>query len=263
VFDALEQHTRVHLRFLARNGVFHGLVLMIVLGFATALVPALIFGDTSSRFVTLRALADLLHRAVSYITAAIALVVVWSHRRARSIKMIATTPAPFSAWVASVFVTAAIVGVSVQALMAMLVAALSVMWNVPYQLGFLFIALNRFADSLIMLAFLTTLGAWLHPILAFLLLTFLGESTFQTIRAMLEEAEASVIVNAMKSATSALYYLAPTFEPFSGRTLVLSRSMRVSIVDWRYLAATFVYAFLAVSFGYAATIAILRRKPMV
>src|SRR5262249_1871588 len=172
MLDALTIHTRVHLRFLARNRVFHGFVLLIALGFGSIMIPSFVFGDASSRFVILRALADQLHRAVSFITAGIALLVIWSHRRARSIKMIATTPVPFPVWVASVFATAAVVGLTVQALIAAVVATLSILWNVPYQLGFLYIALNQFAASLIMLAFITALGAWMHPILAVLTLFF-------------------------------------------------------------------------------------------
>jgi hypothetical protein len=263
MFEALSVHTRVHFRFLARNRVFHGFVLLIALGFAAVMVPAFVFEDSSSRFVILRSLADQLHRAVSFITAGISLVVIWFHRRGRSIKMIATTPAPFPIWVASVFATAGLAGLAVHALIAALVAALSLLWNVPYQLGFLYIAMNRFADSMIMLAFLTALGAWMHPILAVLTLFFLREPTFWTIRNMLEIFDGGVIVTGAKAAASTLYYLAPSFDPFSGRTLVLRRSMQVSVSDWRYLAATFAYALLALSFGYVATIAILRRKPLV
>ena len=263
MFEALDVHTRVHLRFLARNRVFHGFVLLIALGFGSVIVPSLVFEDTSSRFVILRSLADQLHQAVSFITAGIALFLIWSHRQGRSIKMIATTPAPFPVWVASVFATAGLVGLAVQALIAGLVAALSVLWNVPYQLGFLYVAMNRFADSIIMLGFITALGAWMHPILAVLTLFFLRETTFWTIRTMLEIFDTGVIVSTAKAVTSGLYYLAPSFAQFSGRTLVLSRSMRVSVSDWRYLTATFAYAGLAVTFGYVATIAILRRKPLV
>src|SRR4051812_16817564 len=101
MFEAVRIHTGVHLRFLARSRVFHGFVLLIVLGGAAALVPMVYAANNSSRFVTLRSLAGELHDVASLLTAGIALLVLWSHRRARSIKMIATTPAPFPAWVAS------------------------------------------------------------------------------------------------------------------------------------------------------------------
>ena len=80
---------------------------------------------------------------------------------------------------------------------------------------------------------------------------------------MLEGAGAGLFASSTKAAANALYYLVPAFDPFGGRTLVLRRSMRVSVSDWRYLGATSAYALLSLSFGYVATIAILRRKPMV
>src|SRR3954449_211227 len=96
----LRLHTAVHLKFLARNRVFHGFVLLIAIVLATGTVPALLFLDSWSRFVTLRALAQQLHQGAGLITAGIGLFVLWSHRGARSIKMIATAPVPFDAWVA-------------------------------------------------------------------------------------------------------------------------------------------------------------------
>jgi hypothetical protein len=236
-------------------------VLLVAVPFVV-MFPELMLGDSSSRFADLRTFAGLLHQIVSFITAGIALVLIWSHRRARSIKMIAATPAPFPAWVASVFVTAALVGLTVQGLIATLVAALSVFWNVPYQLGFLHMAMNQFADSLIMLAFLTALSVWMHPVLATLLIAFLGESTFRTIRVTLESVDGGWFVWAAKATATGLYYFLPSFAPFAGRTLTLTRSMRASVSDWRYLALTYAYAILAVSFGYVATIASLRRRPL-
>ena len=261
MLSAIPLHTRVHLKFLARNRVFHALVLLIVLGTATGMVPGLVFFDPSSRFMTLRALAQQLHGAVAILTAGVGLLILWSHRSSRSIKLVSTTPAPFPAWVASVFATAALSGAAAQAVIAALVAVLSVYWNVPYQLGFLYLALDRFADSMIMLAFLTPLGAWMHPLLAVVMLLFF--TSLGSVRSMLEGADPGLFMTAMKAAASALYYLVPTFDPFAGRTLVLRRSMRVSIVDWRYLGITFSYALLSLSFGYVATIAVLRRRPMI
>jgi len=116
---------------------------------------------------------------------------------------------------------------------------------------------------MIIAAFRTALGPWMQSILAALLIVTLREGTFWSIRSMLDGAESGLVVNAAKAVATAFYYLAPSFNPFSGRTLVLTRSMRVSVSDWRYLAATFAYALLALSFGYVATIAIFRRKPMV
>ena len=261
MLSALPVHTRVHLKFLARNRVFHGIVLLIVLGIATLSLPGFVFFDRSSRFMTLRTLAQQLHGAVAILTAGIGLLILWSHRSARSIKMVTTTPSPFPAWVASVFATAALSGAAAQAVIAGLVALLSVYWNVPYQLGFLYLALDRFADSLILLAFMTPLGAWMHPFLAVLVLLFI--TSLGSARTVLESVDAGLFTSVVRAAASALYYLVPTFDPFAGRTLVLRRSMRVSIVDWRYLGITCAYALLCLSFGYVSTFAVLRRRPMV
>jgi hypothetical protein len=255
-------HTRVHLTFLARNRLFHGFSLLVAVGVALRIVPMLVFFDRPSLFVTLRGLAQQLHGLAAFMTAGIGLFILWSHRRARSIKMVATSPVPFAAWVASIFATAATVGALVQAGIACLIFVLSFPWNVPYQAGFFYIAVDRFAESMILLAFVTALGSWFHPIVAVLLITLLNESVFLRMRIILDAAEPRLLLTILESVVVSLYYLVPTFDPFGGRTLTMTRSLRVSETDWEYLGATAGYALLAAGFGFATTVAILRRRPM-
>jgi hypothetical protein len=259
--EALRLHVWTHLTCLRRNRVFHAFLALVAVGLALAMVPALAFDDDSNRFQTLRGLAHLLHGTTSIVTSGIGLFLLWVHRRARSIKMVATTAAPFGAWVASLFATAAMVGAVAHATGAVLVLVLSWAWGVTYQYGFVYLALDRFVESLIGLGIVTTLGAVLHPVITIVLVTLVNESIVLTIRQGLELLSPGPVLAVVKAAATGLYYLLPSLDPFGERTRALVRTMRVAESDWQYLAAGAGYAALMLAFAYVTTSSVLTRRP--
>lgn len=259
-------HTVVHLKFLARSRVLHGFALLIGAGSALALLPVFFFETTSNRFEMLKYVAHDLHGSAAVITAVIGLVVLWSHRRQRSVKMVATKPSSFEGWIASVFTSAAIVGLVVHALVASLTFGLSLYWEVPYQLGFLYLALDRYCESLIALGLLTGLSTICHPIIATIGLLLFNEATFRLLGTMIAGVAAAGVpvplLPAWQALFSTLYYLAPTFGPFDAKTDALQQSLRVTSADWQYLAGGAGYALLVCAFAYVMTVAVLRRRQL-
>jgi hypothetical protein len=246
--------------------VLLGFALLVLLGSSIWLLPAFLGGSLSSRFDLLKGVAQMLHGTVGLITSGLGLFVMWSHRRARTIKMVATKPSTFEGWVASVFASAVLVGFVAQGVVAGLTFGLSLYWGVPYQVGFAYLAAERFVQSTIALAVLTALGALVHPIIAVVALLFVNESTFRYLGTMvagaLEAGRRSVPMRALAAVLSGLYYVVPTFDPFADKTQVVNQTLRVAAIDWRYLLASVGYAALVCAFGYLATLVLLRRSQL-
>ena len=261
MIEALRLHTAVHLTCLRRNRLVQGFAVLVLASLTVALVPALVFDDDSNRFQALRQVARTLHGAVSGVTAALGVFLLWTHRRTRAITMVATTAAPFGAWVGSLFVTAALVGAAAQAVVALLVFTLSTVWGVTYQYGFVYLALDHLAESLIALAAFTVLGVRLHPVIAAALAMVINDSTLRTLRYGLELLPLGPLLTTVKAAATGLYYLLPASDPFGERTAALYRTMRVAESDWRYLLGTTAYALLALAFAQVTTLVLLRSKP--
>src|SRR5689334_19617994 len=179
--DRFIAHTIVNLKFLARNRVLLGFALLLLLACAVLLLPAMFLDTVSNRFEVLRHVADTLHLAAAVITSVLGLLVLWSHRRARTIKLIATKPGAFDVWVASVFASATLFGAVAHAAVTLLVFALSVAWSVPYQIGFIYLSAKWRAQSAIALACLTALGTVCHPIVAILTLAFVNDWTLHAV----------------------------------------------------------------------------------
>jgi hypothetical protein len=267
VLEHLRLHTRIHLKFLARSRVLLGFVILIAVGMAVSLVPALFLDTFSNRFEMLKGVALQLHGAARMLTAGIGLFVLWSHRRQRSIKMVTTKPSPLESWVGSVFLSAALAGLAAHAAVAAATYVLSLYWGLPYEIGFLYVAMDRFVESLIALGVLTALSAVLHPIIATLLVLFFNESMFESLGTILtgvsESGRGSPIAAVSMKILRTLYYVVPSYGPFNDKTEALERSLRVAFSDWKYLAASCGYTLLACAACYFVTLVVLRRRPLI
>jgi hypothetical protein len=265
VSSDVRAHTTVHLKFLARSRVLLGFGLLVTLWAGVMLIPAFVAGSLSDRFESLRAVAETLHFVAAVVTAGLGLFVLSSHRRARTIKIVATKPSAFEGWVASVFAAPVLVGLVAQAVVAGIILGLSLYWGVPYQVGFVYLAARRFIQSAIALAYLTALGSIIHPVLAVVVALVVNEWTFSAVAANAAALadRGWLALRAVDATASALYYIVPTFSPFADQIGALDHSFRVATIDWRYLWASAGYAAVTCAFGYLATLVALRRSPLI
>ena len=266
VLEGLRAHTIVHLKFVTRSRVLVGFALLLLLLASVMLLPAIFIGTAANRFEMLKQVADQLHGIAATITAGLGLFVLWSHRRTRSIKLVATRPGAFDTWVASLFLVPVLFGVVAQAAVAAITFALSLYWDVPYQVGFLYVTVQWLAQSVIVLAYLTALGAVAHPVLAVLTLLFFNASTFQmlgvTFAGAIEAGYTSGFWRAAGAVVATLYYVAPTFSPLAEQTRIVNDTLRVAAIDWRYLGGILAYALLTTAFGFVTTLVLLRRRQL-
>jgi len=260
-------HTRTHLKFLARSRVLFGVAALVAVGTAIGMVPAFFFTTNANRFDVLRDIAQELHWVAGTVTGGLGLLIVWSHRRQRSIKMIATKPSPLEGWAASVFLAAVLVGAVAHTSVAAVVFGLSWHWHVPYELGFAYYGAMQMLRSLILLAVLTALGTAFHPVISFLVVLLFSESTFDGLGTLVAGAvQAGIHTTALGAVLKGLkvvYWMAPTYSPMAYRMQWLRDSMRVPSGAWRYLLIGAGYALLASAFGYLLMLTTLRRRSLI
>jgi hypothetical protein len=261
MMEALRLHIAANVTCLRRNRLLHAFGLLVAVGVATTVVPTLAFGDTSNRFEALRVLARMLHGATGLVTSGMGLFLFWVHRRGRSISMVATTAAPFGAWVAALFATGALVAVAAHAVIAVLVVALSQAWGVTYQYGFVYLALDSFTESMIALSIITTLSVFVHPVLTAVLVTLVNDSTMLAVRQGLELLTPGPFLRAVRGLSAAVYFVLPASDPFGERTAAMLRTMRVATSDWHYLGWAAAYAVLVLALAQVTTLVWLRRRP--
>jgi hypothetical protein len=265
VRELLFVNTRCLLRFHSRNRLLIGFGLVMLAIFALSFVPLLLIETTSSRFEMLRTLSEQMNSYALFFVPALGLLAVASHVSARNVKLVVTKPCPPEAWLGGVFLSATLVAFAIHASIALLTAVLSVWWNVPYQGGFLFVAVEGLFASLVMLSFLTALTMAVHPVIAVFTVLFFNESMFYQLRFAIAGAQASGTRPGLLVAQvvcDTLYQLLPMLDPLGERAAALRISLRATGHDWVLLALAGLYTALAVAFFFVVAAFLLRRKSL-
>lgn len=260
----LALNTRVHLLFYARNRLLLAFALLMVLLFGLTLVPMLMFETSSDRFNLLRGITGQMSGYALVFTASLGLFAVSSHLRSRNVKMVLTKPCLPETWLASIFLSAFLVAVAIYTLLALAAAALSWYWTIPWQWGFVFVAIDGVARALIQMALLTTLSTAFHPVVAVLIALFFNEGIFYQLKYLVAGAIAADGGKPWLLAASvlcdSLYTVMPMAEPLSKRTAPVYSSLRVAGADWLNLAGSFGYSLLLCVFLFLVADYLLRRK---
>jgi ABC-type transport system involved in multi-copper enzyme maturation permease subunit len=265
VAELLLVNTRTLLRFHARNRLLLGFALLMVAIFALSAAPSLFYMTATSRFEMLRSLTSQMNGFAYVFVPAIGLLAVSSHLGSRSIKLVVTKPCPPENWLAAVFLSAALVAFAIHALLAAVTAALSLWWGVPYQSGFLFVAVEGFLGSLVLMSFLTALAMAVHPAIAVFAVLFFNEATLYQLKMLIAGASGSGTgpwLLVAQVVCDAVYQVLPLFDPLSEKAAGLRESMRVSGGDWLLLGLAALYTALATAFFFSSAAWLLRRKSL-
>jgi ABC-type transport system involved in multi-copper enzyme maturation permease subunit len=262
--ERLWLHTAAHLRFYRRSRIVLGVGLAIVGLWSLTMLPLFFGGSAASRFNQLRGVAAQLTTLGWLLSAALGLYVTSSHLRNRTLQVILTRPGSPQLWLASVFTSALLVAAAMQAIGAVVTLVLSLAWGVPYQIGFLYMAVNGVFQAAIVIAMLTTLGAVLHPVLAFLVFVLFNENTFQSLRFGVELLKAQNhggwVLDLVRPLVIGIHTALPMQAPFETQTAAVVQSMRVTGTDWGYLLATAAYSLAITTVCFLLAEIALRRR---
>lgn len=259
--DAIGAHVAAHLACLRRLRLLPATLAVVTAWLVASVSAGLSFVEVSNRFDLLRDMATGLHGLARVMAAGVGVLLVRLHRRSGSLAVVATTPAPFGAWTASVLITASLVGLAAQFLVVLVCASLSVAWGVTYQHGFVYLGLDYFAESLVLLGLATVLASVWHPVLVCTAAIVVSDDLIMALRS----AEAIVpepVADLLDRGLAAAYYVWPSLDPFGERTDALLRNLRPVERDWWYLLAAFGYALLVLAWAQATAHFLVRRRPV-
>ncbi len=266
MFKHLRLHVRAHMKFFLRNRLVLGLLLVAAAFWAMGFIPFLMFQSDGGRFERLRYLSTQMHELAWFYGAVLALVAMSAHLRDRSTRLVFTRPTRPELWIVSVFTAALLIAVIAHALTAAATLTLSLVWGIPYQIGFVWLALDAMIESVVVIALLGTLTVGIHPIIAVTVMFLLSDSIMYYFYSFLAGASqaggAAGWATAGKWITRAAYTVMPMFDPFQAETSGVNASLRVTGGDWAYLAAAAAYAALVASFCFFAATLTLRRKTL-
>ena len=262
----LRLHVWAHLKFFLRNRLILGLILAAGAFQLIGILMSLMYESSGSRFNRLNVLSSQLHGLIWLYGGLLALLAMWSHLRDRSTRLIFVRPIRPEVWIASVFVSAVLVTAAAHVLVGAMTAALSFAWGIPYQTGFVWLAIDRIFESVIIVALVAALGVAVHPVLAVMSLVFFSEETiyyfYVTLTAANQREDASLWVDLGQRVAAAVYTVVPMLNPFESQTAAVAGTLRVRPADWMYLANTGAYTALFATCCFFGAMLALRRRTL-
>ncbi len=262
--EAFWLHTRTHLRFFARSRVLLGLGVVLGLIASLGAISFVLMGSSNDRFQTLKAISAQLHWFGWFYTAGMGLFAYWWHTTQRTTTLVFTRDGRPEVWLASIFGSAFLAAAIVHGLSLVVTLGLSLAWGIPWQSGFLWLAIDGFCESVIVVSVLTGLSAVLHPIVALLVVALFTERLFYEIDVellgYLQAKGASAIIAALERVVRAIHFAAPMFDPYSQHTGTVETTLRTARGDWFYLGATACYAAAVFAFWFTFADYRIRRR---
>jgi len=256
-----------HLTFFRRNRLVlaSAIIMLVVMGLS--MIPAMFFLSSNKHFEVITMIFNDLNMFTYLLTGGLGLFLVASHLRARNIKMVVTKPCPPEVWLLTGFVAAGLVSLFLHAGVLCLSILLSVVWGVPVQTGFLYVSIDSFNSSIILLAYLVFLTMVMHPVLAVIVTLIFNEASFyslMTIFGVARKMEVGGFWSMLGFYTArTVYFLTPMTDPLAGKHIGAFRSFKTVPSDWAALGESFLYGLAICGMFYFLACLFLRRKTLI
>lgn len=262
--DLLWAHTVTNLRFFARSRLILGVGLVVTALWSLGLVSVLLLESSGQRFNVLRQISGQLHALGWFSGAGLGLFALSHHLRNGTTRLLFSRPASPELWLASIFLASFLVSLAIHAVAAGATLVLSIVWGIPYQLGFLYLAIDAILESMIVIALLTALGSVLHPVLAVLLTALANDSMLYL---FVLQIESSLFANGPSMWTTIagppvrlLYAATPMLDPVHQEMTQVAMTLRLAWSDWGTLLAVSGYTLVTVVFFFCVSALAVRRR---
>ena len=252
------------LAYYRRSRLLMAFMLIFLLLTALQSLPPIFMNSGVQSFNSLREIISDLNGFLLILAAGMGLLIISSHLRNRSLKMVFTKPCAPRLWLFSAFLSAAIVSLLLSTVVLSSGILLSLFWHLPVRMGLVFVSVQTFVISLGLIAYLMLLATIMHPALAAIVALIFNADLFYEFQVWSQGAIRSGYNNwalhMLERFFHTLYILLPMLFPFDKQTQNIHVSLRVMNSEWKYLLFSLGYALALSAFCYCASLYALQRK---
>jgi ABC-type transport system involved in multi-copper enzyme maturation permease subunit len=252
-----------NLAFFRRSRLLLAFLLVFLLITCISSLPPLFMHSGVQTFNALQGIFSELNEFLFFLAAGLGLFVISAHLRSRNLKMVFTKPCPPAVWLASAFLSAALVSFLLTGGVLLSALALSLIWHVPIRAGLLFLSLDTFVASLGLIAYMILLATVLHPAVAATVAAIFSADAFYTVQvwttSAIRSGNASKALHVLDRLFHYLYMALPMFHPYAAQTRDVYNSLRVAHGEWKYLLFSLGYALTLSLFCYLLALVALQR----
>jgi hypothetical protein len=262
--ELLKANLFADLTFYRRSRLLLAFVVVFLLLTALQSIPPVFMNSGVQSFNSLQQIVADLNFFLLVLAAGMGLLVISSHLRNRSLKMVFTKPCPPGVWLLSAFLSAAAIALFLNLVVLGSTVVLSFIWHLPVRMGLVFVSAETFAVSLGLLSYLMLLAMLMHPAIAAIVALIFNADLFYDFdvwtRAAIRSGNSSLALRMLGHLFHGLYLLLPMVYPFDKETQNIHTSLRVMKGEWKYLPFSLGYALALSAFCYCVGLYALRRK---
>jgi hypothetical protein len=127
-----------------------------------------------------------------------------------------------------------------------------------------FLAIDTFVASLIVIAYMVLLATISHPAIAVTFVAIFNASLFYDFQtwtmAAIRAGKTNVTLRVLERVFHFLYFVLPMYYPFEKQTESAESSLRVDPGQWKYLVYSFGYTLVFSAFCYTVSLLALQKK---
>jgi hypothetical protein len=263
----LRATARTHLRLFRRSRLLlaGGLVVLAVMG--AALLPSVFYATAGDRFSVITELCSALGGFVAMLAGVLGLMGIALPLRDRSYELVVTKPCPPGVWLGGHFLAGLQILALLTACWVVVALGLFAVTGVPLQAGLFYAAAAQLLTALVVFAYLTLLGAFLHPALALVVALLVNPDLVRQLLLWLETGSnlsrypaSRALLAILKPILIGLYEALPVFSPAGEAGDRVLRSLRVGPGDLATLAEALAYTLAAGALAFILATARLRAR---
>jgi hypothetical protein len=262
--ELLKANILTHLTYYRRSKLLLAFMFLFLVLTALQSLPPLFMNSGVQNFNSLQQIVSELNVFLLILAAVMGLLIISSHLRNRSLKMVFTKPCRPGLWLLSAFLSAAAMSLFLNLVVLGSGVLLSLVWHLPVRMGLVFVSAETFTVTIGLIAYLMLLATLMHPALAAIVALIFNADLFYQFdvwtRAAIQSGDSSLALRMVERLFHALYILLPMVYPFDKQTENVHTSLRVMSGDWKYVLFSLGYALTLSAFCYCAALSALQRK---
>lgn len=262
--ELLKANILTDLTYYRRSKLLLAFMLVFLLITALQSLPPLFMNSGVQNFNSLQRIVSTLNFFILILSAGMGLLIISSHLRNRSLKMVFTKPCPPEVWLLSAFLSAVAMSLFLSILVLGSGVLLSFLWHLPVRMGLVFVSAETFVASLGLISYLMLLAMVMHPALAAIVAIIFNADLFYQFdvwtKGAIRSGNSSFALRMVERLFHSLYILLPIVYPFDKQTENIHSSLRVLSSEWKYLLFSLGYALSLSAFCYCVSLFALKKR---
>lgn len=260
---------RTNLKFYLRNALLWIILIVFCFYIFTSIMFSLTYMSQAGKFRAIQNIVSTLSTYSMMIMALVGILIVATHIRNRSLKLVFTKPCTIESWFLSIYLTTLLISGILFLIILLIASILFLVWEIPFQPGLIYQLLYTFLQGWIYFSFLIFLGMILHPFLAIYFAIIFNEQTFYFLLLSIKHAikDATTFAKIFwltiaEKLANFIYMILPT-SPYKEQIEKIEKSWIVETRDFMNLGVFILYTIVICALFYYLSCYLMKKKRLI